>query len=245
LLRCVCLKQEISLNQKDALIIVDIQKDFLPGGSLPVPSGEEVIPALNDYIRLSKMAKAKVFATRDWHPPNHMSFKPFGGIWPPHCVQGTDGANFQPDLKLPENVTIISKAMDPKRESYSGFDGTTLADELRKSEVLRIFVGGLATDYCVKNTVLDGLALGFDVVLLSDAIRGINVKTDDSEKAISSMLARGAKTATLEAFAEPTDIPVGNPENMATADTSLTKAEIKKKARLRSRGPYRRLKAER
>ena len=135
--------------------------------------------------------------------------------------------------------------MDPKHESYSGFDGTTLADELKQNEVSRIFVGGLTTDYCVRYTVLDGLALGFEVILLSDAIRGINLKARDSEKAVSSMLAAGAKTATLESFAEPTDIPFGNPESIATADTSLTKAEIRKKARLRSRGPYRRLKAER
>ena len=239
------MKQEISISQKDALIIADIQKDFLPGGTLPVLSGEEVIPVLNDYIRLFKTAKAKIFATRDWHPPNHISFKVFGGLWPPHCIQGTDGASFHPDLKLPENVTIISKAVDPKHESYSGFDGTTLAEELKQNEVSRIFVGGLTTDYCVRYTVLDGLALRFEVILLSDAIRGINLKADDSEKAVSSMLAGGAKTATLEAFAEPTDIPQGNPENIATADTSLTKAEIRKKARLRSRGPYRRLKAER
>jgi len=224
---------------------VDVQKDFLPGGSLPVPSGDEGIPILNDYISLFKTAKAKVFATRDWHPANHVSFKEFGGPWPPHCVQETEGADFHPDLKLPENVTVISKAMDPKRESYSGFDGTTLADELRKGEVTRIFVGGLATDYCVKNTVLDGLSSGFDAVLLSDATRGINVKADDSENAVSAMRTGGAKIATLEDFAEPTDIPIGEPETESTAEKPLTKAEMKKKSRLRSRGPYRKTKVER
>jgi len=239
------LKEEFSISPKDALIIVDVQKDFLPGGSLPVPSGDDVIPVLNDYISLFKMAKSKVFATRDWHPLNHVSFKEFGGPWPPHCVQETDGANFHPDLKLPENVTVISKAMDPKRESYSGFDGTTLADELRKGEVSRIFVGGLATDYCVKNTILDGLSLGFDVVLLSDATRGINVKADDSEKAVLAMRSGGAKTVTLEDFAEPTDIPLEEPETESTAEKPLIKAEMKKKTRLRSRGPYRKTKVER
>ena len=225
---------------------MDVQKDFLPGGSLPVPSGDEVIPILNDYISLFKTSKAKVFATRDWHPANHVSFKEFGGPWPPHCVQETEGADFYPDLKLPENVTVISKAMDPKRESYSGFDGTTLADELKKGEVSRIFVGGLATDYCVKNTVLDGLSSGFDAVLLSDATRGINVKADDSEKAVLAMHAGGAKIATLEDFAEPTDIPlVDEPETESTAEKPLTKAEMKKKSRLRSRGPYRKTKVER
>ena len=224
---------------------MDVQKDFLHGGSLPVPSGDEVIPILNDYISLFKTAKAKVFATRDWHPANHVSFKEFGGLWPPHCVQETEGAEFHPDLKLPENVTVISKAMDPKRESYSGFDGTPLAEELRKGEVSRIFVGGLATDYCVKNTVLDGIAAGFDVVLLSDAIRGINLKADDSENAVSAMRTEGAKIATLEDFAEPTDIPIDEPETESTAEKPLTKAEMKKKSRLRSRGPYRKTKVER
>ena len=239
------MKEEFSITQKDALIIVDVQKDFLPGGSLPVPSGDEILPVLNDYISLFKTAKAKVFATRDWHPANHASFKEFGGIWPPHSIQGTEGANFYPDLKLPENVTVISKAMDPKRESNSGFDGTTLADELKGGEVTRVFVGGLATDYCVKETVLDGLCLGFVVVLLSDASRGINVKADDSEKAVSAMRIGGAKIATLENFAEPTDIPVEEPETESTAETPLTKAEMKKKTRMRSRGPYRKTKVER
>ena len=239
------MKEEFRISQKDALIIVDVQKDFLPGGSLPVPSGDEVIPILNDYISMFETAKAKVFATRDWHPPNHVSFKESGGPWPPHCVQETEGAEFYPDLKLPENVTVISKAMDPRRESYSGFDGTTLADEMKKGEVTRIFVGGLATDYCVKNTVLDGLASGFDVVLLSDAICGINVKADDSEKAILAMRTGGAKTMTLEDFAEPTDIPLEEPETESTSEESLTKAEMKKKSRMRSRGPYRKTKVER
>jgi nicotinamidase/pyrazinamidase len=239
------LKEEFSISQKDALIIVDVQKDFLPGGSLPVPSGDEVIPVLNDYISLFKTAKTRVFATRDWHPANHVSFKEFGGSWPPHCVQETEGANFHPGLKLPQNVTVISKATDPKRESYSGFDGTTLADELRKGEVSRIFVGGLATDYCVKNTVLDGLIARFGVVLLSDAIRGINVKADDSEKAISAMRIGGAKVATLGDLAEPTDIPLEEPETESTAEKPLTEAEIKKRSRLRSRGPYRQTKVER
>jgi nicotinamidase/pyrazinamidase len=239
------LKEEISVSPKDALIIVDVQKDFLPGGSLPVPSGEEVIPALNDYISLFKMAKANVFATRDWHPPDHMSFKEFGGPWPPHCVQETEGAQFHPDLKLPENVRVISHSMGPKRESYSGFDGTTLADELRERGVSRIFVGGLATDYCVKNTVLDGLAVEFEVALLTDASRGINVKADDSEKAILAMRAGGAKTATLEDFVEPVDILLEEAESESTAEKPLTKAELKKKTRMRSRGPYRKTKVER
>jgi nicotinamidase-related amidase len=174
-----------------------------------------------------------------------MSFKEYGGPWPPHCVQNTDGAEFSALLNLPSNITVISKATDPSKEAYSSFEGTDLEDELKKAEISRIFVGGLATDYCIKNTVLDGLAGGFIVVLLSDAIRGINVKADDSEKAISAMRDGGAKMATLEDFAEPTDIPIDEPETESTAEKPLTKAEMKKKSRLRSRGPYRKTKVER
>jgi nicotinamidase/pyrazinamidase len=245
LLKVNLLEKEIRITQKDALIIIDVQKDFLLGGALPVPDGDEVIPVLNDYISLFKSVNAKVFATRDWHPPNHVSFKAFGGPWPPHCVQHTEGAEFHPDLKLPADVTVISKATDPERESYSGFDGTTLADELRKASVSLVFVGGLATDYCVRQTVLDGIALGFDMVLLLDAIRGINVKVDDSKKALSEMRAHGADTATLENFAEPSLVPLGQPEGESSAEKSLLKAETKKKARFRSRGPYRQTKTER
>jgi nicotinamidase/pyrazinamidase len=238
------LKEEISLSQKDALILVDVQKDFLPGGALPVPRGDEIIPILNDYINVFKSSKARLFATRDWHPPNHMSFKQFGGPWPPHCIQQTEGAKFHPYLKLPLDVTIISKAMDSERESYSGFDCTPLARDLKTNGVSRVFVGGLATDYCVKRTVLNGIALGFEVVLLSDATRGINVKPDDSEKAISEMEEAGAKSSILEDFAEPTQIPVEGGESESVSEKPLTRAETKKKARLRSRGPYRKTKIE-
>ena len=240
------MKEEIRIGTTDALIIGDIQIDFLPGGALPVPGGDEVIPFLNDYIHLFALAKAKIFATRDWHPPNHVSFKPFGGPWPMHCLQDSEGAKFHPDLKLPNNVTVISKATDPGREAYSSFDGTPLADDLRASGITRVFVGGLATDYCVRWTVLDALSLGFSAVLLSDASRGINVEPDDSEKAVQEMQASGARSVTLEDFVEPLEIPFGKPDNETlSADNSLVKAAIKKKARLRSRGPYRKTKTER
>lgn len=239
------MKEKITISPNDALIIVDVQKDFLPGGALPVPRGDEVLPVLNDYINLFKLAKAKVFATRDWHPPNHVSFKPFGGPWPMHCLQNSEGAKFHPYLKLPADSTVISKATDPERESYSGFDGTTLAEDLKANGVSRVFVGGLATDYCVKRTVLDGIAAGFEAVLLSDATRGINLQPDDSEKALLEMQNGGAQIVVLEDFAEPTEIPMEEPESEVTTEKPLAKAEIKKKARLRSRGPYRKTKIER
>ncbi|MCX8171260.1 MAG: nicotinamidase [Candidatus Bathyarchaeota archaeon] len=183
---------------KDALIIVDVQVDFCPGGALPVPGGDEIIPKLNEYIRKFHAAGALIVATRDWHPPNHISFRDYGGIWPPHCVQGTEGAKFHPGLRLPDNVIIVSKAMDPLREAYSGFEGTDLEKELRKAGVRRVFIGGLATEYCVKNTVLDALKYGFETFLLEDAVRGIDVKPGDVEEAIKEMVKRGAKKLTLQ-----------------------------------------------
>jgi nicotinamidase/pyrazinamidase len=238
------LKKEIKLSKNDALIIVDVQRDFCLGGALPVPEGDQVVPILNEYIKLFKEANARIFATRDWHPPNHMSFKPYGGAWPPHCIQQSEGAKFHPDLKLPDDTYIISKAMDPAKESYSGFDGTALAEGLKKDGVARVFVGGLATDYCVKNTVLDAINQGFETALLLDATRGINVKPDDVKKAIDEMAAKGAETVNLENFPEPVGIP---PEQIGTEkieEKPLAKAEKKKKARLRSRGPYRKARIE-
>jgi nicotinamidase/pyrazinamidase len=174
-----------------------------------------------------------------------MSFKPFGGPWPMHCLQDSEGAKFSPDLKLPKDVKVISKATDPNREAYSSFDGTTLESELKESGIKRVFVGGLATDYCVRTTVLDGVKIGFKMLLLMDAIRGINVQSDDSDKAVQEMLTAGVMAVTLEDFAEPSEIPAVEPEGEASADKPLVKAAVKKKARLRSRGPYRKTKTER
>jgi len=188
---------KFKVNEKDVLIIVDVQRDFCPGGALPVPEGDRVVPVLNRYIDIFRRAGAQIYATKDWHPPDHSSFKDCGGIWPPHCIQGSEGALFHPALKLPEEAKIMSTATDASKEAYSGFDGTKLDEELRKKDVRRVFAGGLATDYCVKSTVLDALQLGFETILLVDAIRGVNLKPDDSEKAIAEMIKKGAKKATL------------------------------------------------
>lgn len=186
-------KVKFEVGVTDALILVDVQQDFFPGGALPVPNGDTVVPVLNDYVKLFKKVGADIFATRDWHPPNHRSFKPYGGKWPLHCVWGSEGAEFHPDLKLPKTTKIISKATSTFEEAYSGFDGTELEKELQKKEIKGVFIGGLATDYCVKNTVLDALELGFKTVLLLDATLGVNVKPDDSEKAVRTMLRKGAE----------------------------------------------------
>lgn len=181
-------KTKFNVNKSDTLIVVDVQVDFCPGGRLPLPGGDGVIPVLSLYIDLFERVRARVFATRDWHPPNHVSFKDRGGSWLPHCVQGSDGARFHPDLRLPEDVTVILKATDPDRESYSGFVGTELDAALREAGARRVFVEGLAMDYCVKNTVLDGLRLGFDVVLLVDATKGIDRTPGDGARAVREML---------------------------------------------------------
>jgi nicotinamidase/pyrazinamidase len=242
----VCLKKDFSVGKVDALIVVDVQNDFCPGGALPVPDGDQVIPALNDYLKIFKKANASIFATRDWHPSNHISFKAQGGPWSPHCVQDTEGAKFHPKLKLPSEATIISKAVDPREEAYSGFEDTELADKLKNQGVKRVFVGGLATDYCVKNTVLDARELGFEVVLLLDAIRGINAKPDDAARAIAKMVESGADQGTLTGFPDTLEGPIiDDLDADQLEEKPLSKVETKKKARMRPRGPYKRIRTER
>ncbi len=183
----------IKINDFDALIVVDVQNDFMPGGALPVPDGDKVVEPLNRYIDLFERNGNPVFFTRDWHPENHISFKGYGGIWPPHCVQDTEGAKFHPDLKIPlDNKFIISKGTSRDFDAYSGFQGTILNDLLKERGIKRVFVGGVATDYCVKNTVLGALNLGYQTFVLEDAIKGVDVNKGDSDKALENMLSKGA-----------------------------------------------------
>jgi nicotinamidase/pyrazinamidase len=192
-----------SPRKGDALIIIDVQNDFLPGGSLAVPKGEDVVPILNQYLALFRVAALPVFATRDWHPVNHCSFVEQGGPWPPHCVAGTTGAAFARELLLPAAVPIISKAASPEKEAYSDFEDTDLDKRLRDLGVNRLFVGGLATDYCVLNTVLDGLRSGYTVFLLLDAIRAVDVQPGDGDRAIEEMKRHGAVPLTYSMVAGP------------------------------------------
>ncbi len=175
-----------------ALIVVDVQNDFCRGGALPVADGDAVVPVLNEYVRLFREAGAPIYFTRDWHPPDHISFREQGGIWPPHCVRGTHGAEFHPELAVPEGAEVISTAFREDRDAYSGFQDTDLAARLREAGAKTVLVGGLATDYCVKETVLDALSEGFKVYLLTDASKGVEVKPGDSRRAIDEMKARGA-----------------------------------------------------
>lgn len=184
--------------ERDALILVDVQNDFCPGGALPVPEGDQVVPALNALLR---RVKVSTVATRDWHPVNHCSFKSQGGIWPAHCVAGTPGAAFHPGLATDRVAHVISKATRPEEEAYSGFQGTELAELLRKRGIRRVFVGGLATDYCVKATALDAAKHGFAVTVLEDAIRGVEVHPGDCARALEEMKRAGVRLMRTEDLA--------------------------------------------
>ncbi|MFA7268119.1 MAG: isochorismatase family protein [Sterolibacterium sp.] len=189
------------LSPDDALVIVDVQNDFLPGGSLAVPHGDEVLAPLNGYLAAFARQGLPVYATRDWHPPNHCSFIGHGGQWPPHCIAGTAGARFAAALHLPPDACLVSKATGAKTEAYSGFSGTGLDGLLRDAGVRHLFVGGLATDYCVLGTVLDALNLGYAVLLLRDAIRAVDAKPNDGQRALAEMLRLGARSVELREIA--------------------------------------------
>lgn len=184
--------EKITLQKGDALLAVDVQYDFLPGGALGVKNGDQVIPPLNRCLALFKNAGLPIFASRDWHPPGHCSFQERGGPWPVHCVQNTHGAEFSPDLKLPSDVEIVNKADAPDREAYSVFGGTDLDEQLKREGVRRIFIGGLATDYCVLNTAIDAHALGYEYFVLTDAVRAVDVQPGDGERALAEMKRLGA-----------------------------------------------------
>jgi nicotinamidase/pyrazinamidase len=191
----------IRAQRGDALILVDVQNDFLPGGKLGVPRGDEVVPVLNRYVDAFHARKLPIYATRDWHPPNHCSFAPQGGAWPPHCIAGTPGATFAANLRLPPETIVISKALRAEQDAYSGFEGTDLDARLKHAGVRRVFVGGLATDYCVLNTVRDARKFGYDVFLLTDGSRAVNVQPDDGRKAEEEMQRLGAEPIELEQLA--------------------------------------------
>jgi nicotinamidase/pyrazinamidase len=181
----------------DALLVVDVQNDFLPGGSLGIPDGDAVIPVLNKYIEKFADSNLPIFFTRDWHPENHCSFVEQGGPWPVHCVAKASGAAIASDLARPRGAIVIDKAQSAEKDAYSGFEKTTLAQDLHERRVKRLYIGGLATDYCVLNTVKDALVHGFEVFLLEDAIRAVNVHPDDGTNAIARMLDLGARPINL------------------------------------------------
>jgi nicotinamidase/pyrazinamidase len=194
-------------KRESVLLIIDVQRDFCPGGSLAVPGGDEIIPIINRYIDIFQHKDLPVLASRDWHPPETVHFETGGGTWPAHCVQRTDGARFHPDLALPSSAVILSKGMNPDRDDeYSDFqavtdEGLPFPEFLRKNAIRRIYVCGIATDYCVKATVLDALSNGFVVTLLKDAVRGVDLSPGDSERAIEEMITAGAEVAEIDSLA--------------------------------------------
>jgi len=185
----------VHIDEHSVLVVVDVQNDFCPGGAIPVPDGDKIVPMLNEYVKKFKKTGAAIVFTRDWHPPDHSSFKSQGGPWPPHCVQNSKGAEFHKALILPPGAEIVSKA-DKQDEAYSFLQGTDLAREFHQRGLTKMFVGGLATDYCVKETVLDGLKHGFEVYHLDDASRAVNVRPNGFESALEVMVKRGAKRVT-------------------------------------------------
>ena len=191
----------MDLQPGDGLLVADVQNDSLPGGALGVLRGDEIVPVLDRYVAAFRARGLPIFASRDWHPPNHCSFREQGGIWPVHCVMDTKGAEFHPDFHLPSSTIVISKATDTKKEAYSAFEGTTLDERLRKTGVKRLFIGGLATDYCVLNTVRDAIKRGYAVCFLMDGIRAVNLKPDDGRKAEEEMILLGAVPIRVENLA--------------------------------------------
>ncbi|MCK9440621.1 MAG: nicotinamidase [Methanothrix sp.] len=186
-----------------ALLVVDVQNDFCPGGALGIHGGHKIVPILNKYIEFFERENLPILVTRDWHPKVTKHFEQFGGVWPMHCVEGSPGAKFHPDLKFPKDALVMSKGMDPEKDSYSAFhaidlSGMALANLLKTFGVTEIYIGGLATDYCVKFSALDALKGGLDVFILTDAIAGVNLEPEGSCLALEEMVSRGAKKTISE-----------------------------------------------
>jgi nicotinamidase/pyrazinamidase len=184
----------MDVGPADALIVVDVQNDFLPGGSLAVPGGGRVIEPINRIMPLFSY----VVGTRDWHPPKHPHFAQHGGPWPFHCLQDTPGALFAANLDTHEFDHVVSKGTATHTHGYSAFDGTDLAQHLRERGVTRVFVAGLATDYCVRETALAARDERFDVIVVTDAIAAVNVKCTDEADALRAMASRGIRFATTD-----------------------------------------------
>jgi len=202
-------ERSFTVKRGDALVVVDLQNDFLPGGTLAVPQGDRIISPLNAVIQKFQKENLPLFFTRDWHPPHHSSFLESGGSWPAHCVMDTKGATFATALTIPEEAVIISKASESDRDEYSGLrgfdsDGNRLDEILKRKNIGRVVIGGLATDYCVLTTVLDALDLGYEVYVLTDAVSAVNVKPDDGRRAIHTMKDRGARFLTAKSIGQLT-----------------------------------------
>lgn len=185
------------LQPGDALVVVDVQEDFVTG-SLAVPGAPRILPAVRRAVAAFRARGLPVIATRDWHPADHVSFAARGGPWPPHCVADSPGAAFAAGLELPPDAHVVSKATTADRDAYSGFEGTELEALLRRLGARRLFVCGLATDYCVLATVRDARRAGFEAILLADAVAAVNVNPDDGEAALRAMREAGARAVRVD-----------------------------------------------
>jgi nicotinamidase/pyrazinamidase len=185
-------------EQGDALLLVDPQNDFCPGGSLAVAGGDQVMPVLNRWAAAAERSGIPVFVSRDWHPGQTTHFVTQGGIWPPHCVAGTPGAEFHPGLQLPASSIVVSKGMGETEDAYSAFQardshGRPLVELLRERGVRHIYVMGLATDYCVKESSLSAATEGFRVTVVTDGIRAVNLQPEDGDHALAEMRSAGTE----------------------------------------------------
>ena len=188
-------------ERKQALLVIDVQNDFCPGGTLAVPRGDEVIEPLNQLIDEFLERGAPVYKSRDWHTPTSKHFAAYGGTWPVHCVQNTEGAEFHPALRDDPRITVISKGLGDTN-CYSAFDETDLATQLQKQNVEEVVVGGLATDYCVKQTVLDALKHGFKVKAVENAMRTVDLQPGDGDRALDEMHEAGAEIVEARAASD-------------------------------------------
>jgi nicotinamidase/pyrazinamidase len=180
-----------ALQPGDGLLLVDVQSDFCPGGALPIEEGDRVVPVLNRWIVAAMEIRLPIYASRDWHPARHLSFRDQGGNWPPHCLEDSAGARFHPELALPEGVVKVTKGVRFDHDQNSAFDDTGLADQLKRDGVRRLWVGGLALDVCVLASVLDALKAGLDVVLIEAGTRPVT--PEGGKKALAQMREAGAK----------------------------------------------------
>ncbi len=185
-----------------ALIIVDLQNDFCPGGALAVPEGDKVVPVIQSWVNQFHQEREVIVTTQDAHPAHHISFHERGGPWPPHCIEGTVGFRLHPDLWLPADTPRFHKGFDLNRDAYSGFEARLseggartlpLAAFLHQEGVTDVYVAGLATDYCVRATVLDAIKAGFKTWVIADGVRGVDVHSGDSDRALVEMARHGAE----------------------------------------------------
>jgi len=196
-------KEKEPLKINSALVIVDVQNDFCPGGALEVYNADEIILVINRYMELFRGKGLPIIASRDWHPRETKHFEKYGGIWPEHCVQRSFGAMFRAGLLLPPDILVFSKGMDPERDDYSALQarndtGTSMTDVLKKVGIRELYICGLATDYCVRQTALEGLHLGFSITVLVDAVRGVELNPGDSKRALDELEAAGAVLMVVE-----------------------------------------------